>query len=138
MLTSNVCQGSRGTAHSEPAYVGIRWISAYVSIRQHTSAYVSIRQHTLAYVQHTAALRLASKKTTRTRLTRERTLALKPQKPHVYRLLWIPPPLSLSQVLRRRSSSKATETTRIYVSVRRHTSAEVSIRQQTLAYVSRR
>jgi hypothetical protein len=37
-------------------------ISAYVSIRQHTSAYVSIRQHTSAYVsirQHTSAYRVA-------------------------------------------------------------------------------
>ncbi len=32
------------------AYVSLRqYSSAYVSIRQHTSAYVSIRQHTSAY-----------------------------------------------------------------------------------------
>ena len=111
MLISNVCKGSGGTAHSEPAYVGIRWIQAYVSIRQHTSAYVSIRRHTSAY----GSLEISLEKDNEHKAHEGED-----------------------------TSSEGTETACIYDSVRRHTSAyvrrrehtsaDVRIRQQRLAY----
>jgi hypothetical protein len=109
-IKDDACDGRGGQrrqrGHGLSAYVSIRrHTSAYVSIRQHTSAYASIRQHTSAYVSVTGEEDSGAS---------EATGCGKP-KGH-------------TDSIRQHASA--------CVSIRQHTSADVSIRQHTSAYVS--
>jgi hypothetical protein len=91
-------------------------VNTITCIRRHMSAYVSIRQHTSACVCCMAALRSSNVNTI---TSRARTLA--------HCATWR---------RRTPESRCQTPHTSAYVSTRQHTSADVSIRQHTSAYVS--
>jgi hypothetical protein len=104
-------------------------MSAYVSIRQHTSADASMRQHTSAYVIIAAFARSCSRRSYICIHVCQHTSAyvsIRPIRQHTSAHVSIRHhcrviPLFFAQVL--------------YVSIRQHTSACVSTRQHTSAYV---
>jgi hypothetical protein len=129
-------------AAATPPYVMSQHTSAYVGIRRHTSAYVGVRQHMSAYVsirQHTFV-------SGSTRVPSRAAAATPPPHPAPSS-----PPLTLpsSSFEHRRPMRRRDVHTSAYVSIRQHTSAYlcrgggdahtsayVSIRQHTSAYVS--
>jgi hypothetical protein len=136
------------------AYVSIRQHTSYVSIRQHAHAYVSIRQHTHANVsirQHTSAYVSIRQHTHAYVSIRQHTSAYVsvctcvsspranmkriPNPPHAPRPRLSPRylPCHLQQKKKRQHTSAYA-----YVSIHQHTSAYVSIciRQYTSANVS--
>jgi hypothetical protein len=135
------------------------YVSAYVSIRQHTSEYVSIRQHTAAYVsiRHDTAAHVSIRQHTSAHVStrqhasayvsirqhtsayvsiracaydRDAIFSHNPQQPREHLFACAYCCKPPERLRRIRQHTSA------YVSTRQHTSAHVSIRQHTSAYVS--
>jgi hypothetical protein len=127
------------------AHVSIRacgGVSAYVSIRQHTSAYASIRQHTSAYVsirQHTSAY-VSIRACGGAACVRIFALAICASTPRTNTCFRPQATLPAYVSLRQPTSAYVSlrQPTSAYVSLRQPTSAYVSMRQHTSAYVSLR